>query len=68
MFGLSGTGLVGFDADNKLFGYMYYDDSTFTPGTNPVPNGDGKAYYQWYVPILNICFPNYLSDSLVCNS
>ncbi|KAI1405754.1 hypothetical protein F4819DRAFT_442637 [Hypoxylon fuscum] len=49
MFGLSGTGLVGFDADNKLFGYMYYDDSTFTPGTNPVPNGDGKAYYQWYV-------------------
>ncbi|KAL7626387.1 hypothetical protein AAE478_003159 [Parahypoxylon ruwenzoriense] len=40
---------VGFDADGKLFTYNYFDDSTFTPGTNPIPSGEGKAYYQWYV-------------------
>ncbi|KAI1213099.1 uncharacterized protein F4807DRAFT_311314 [Annulohypoxylon truncatum] len=40
---------VGFDADGKLFAWNYIDDSTFTPGTNPVPSGVGKAYYQWYV-------------------
>ncbi|KAI1393770.1 uncharacterized protein F4822DRAFT_424233 [Hypoxylon trugodes] len=40
---------IGFDADGKLFAYNYVDDSTFTPGTNPAPSGQGKAYYQWYV-------------------
>ncbi|KAI1771273.1 hypothetical protein F4818DRAFT_208902 [Hypoxylon cercidicola] len=49
MFGWSTSNLFGFDADKKLFGYSYYDDATFTPGTNPVPSGEGIAYYQWYV-------------------
>lgn len=49
MFGWSTYNLWGFDADGKLFGYTYYDDSTFTPGTNPVPSGEGVANYQWYV-------------------
>ncbi|KAI1104644.1 hypothetical protein F4804DRAFT_306347 [Jackrogersella minutella] len=49
MFGFSSYSMnLGFDADGKLFGYSYYDDSTFTPGTNPVPSGDGTALYQWY--------------------
>ncbi|KAI1143983.1 hypothetical protein F5Y05DRAFT_407382 [Hypoxylon sp. FL0543] len=50
MFGISDVAMnVGFDTDNKLFSWFYYDDSTFTPGTNPAPSGEGKAYYQWYV-------------------
>ncbi|KAI2626419.1 hypothetical protein GGR54DRAFT_636990 [Hypoxylon sp. NC1633] len=49
MFGFGTSSLYGFDADGKLFGYNYYDDSTFTPEVNPVPTGDGTAYYQWYV-------------------
>ncbi|XXH05196.1 hypothetical protein Hte_011621 [Hypoxylon texense] len=48
-WGSSVYNLFGFDADKKLFGYSYYDDSTFTPGTNPVPSGEGIANYQWYV-------------------
>ncbi|KAI2465522.1 hypothetical protein F4781DRAFT_408876 [Annulohypoxylon bovei var. microspora] len=49
LFGISSSGInVGFDTDGKLFGWNYYDDSTFTPGTNPAPDGTGKAYYQWY--------------------
>ncbi|KAI1085828.1 hypothetical protein F5B20DRAFT_519946 [Whalleya microplaca] len=52
MFGLgsvSGGTSLGFDADGKLFAYSYYDDSTFVPGQNPSPNGEGKAIYQWFV-------------------
>lgn len=50
LFGLSNYYFnVGFDKDSKLFGWTYIDDSTFTPGTNPFPSGNGTAYYQWYV-------------------
>ncbi|KAI8964107.1 hypothetical protein F5Y11DRAFT_118087 [Daldinia sp. FL1419] len=50
MFGLSTYYMdVGFDQDGKLFGWNYIDDSTFTPGTNPFPTGNGTAYYKWYV-------------------
>ncbi|KAI0382956.1 hypothetical protein F5Y04DRAFT_36078 [Hypomontagnella monticulosa] len=49
MFGFSSNFLIGFDGAKKLFGYNYYDDATFVPGQNPTPNGEGKAYYQWYV-------------------
>ncbi|OTB06818.1 hypothetical protein M426DRAFT_318532 [Hypoxylon sp. CI-4A] len=50
MFGLGSYGTsLGFDADGKLFAWAYIDDSTFTPGTNPFPTGEGTAYYQWYV-------------------
>ncbi|CAJ2506922.1 Uu.00g081080.m01.CDS01 [Anthostomella pinea] len=49
MFGFSSGGFsVGFDDEGKLFGYNYYDDSTFVAGTQPSA-GEGKAYYQWYV-------------------
>jgi hypothetical protein len=40
--------LVGFDADDKLFTYNYYDDSTFVPGVRP-DAGESKAYYNWYL-------------------
>ncbi|KAI1376777.1 hypothetical protein F4677DRAFT_73658 [Hypoxylon crocopeplum] len=49
MFGFGSSSLIGFDKDSKMFGYNYYDDSTFTPGTNPIPSGEGEAYYQWFV-------------------
>ncbi|KAI1769065.1 hypothetical protein GGR53DRAFT_475648 [Hypoxylon sp. FL1150] len=51
MFGYSlfGYDTFGFDKDGKLFGTNYFDDSTFTPGTNPAPSGEGIAIYQWYV-------------------
>ncbi|KAI0180121.1 hypothetical protein GGR52DRAFT_568880 [Hypoxylon sp. FL1284] len=49
MFGLGVQTLFGFDADGRMFGYNYYDDTTFTAGTNPAPNGEASAYYQWYV-------------------
>lgn len=49
MFGWGTYNTVGFDKDGKLFGTNYFDDSTFTAGTNPVPSGEGIAIYQWYV-------------------
>ncbi|KAI5868142.1 hypothetical protein GGS23DRAFT_13553 [Durotheca rogersii] len=50
MFGLGYPYLsVGFDKGGKLFAYNYFDDATFTPGTNPLPNAEGAAYYHWHV-------------------
>ncbi|KAI8628653.1 hypothetical protein F5Y19DRAFT_109017 [Xylariaceae sp. FL1651] len=49
LFGLSNLDFsIGFDSENKAFGYDYIEDSTFTPGQEPASN-EGKAYYQWAV-------------------
>ncbi|KAI1268289.1 hypothetical protein F5Y18DRAFT_374548 [Xylariaceae sp. FL1019] len=39
---------VGFDDDDKLFAYAYYDDATFEAGQFPNTT-EGAAYYQWAV-------------------
>ncbi|KAI1327896.1 hypothetical protein F5Y16DRAFT_182982 [Xylariaceae sp. FL0255] len=49
IFGLDYTMQVGFDDNNELFGWDYYDDATFTDSTFPTTSENGTAYYQWAV-------------------
>ncbi|KAI0426422.1 hypothetical protein F5Y09DRAFT_318998 [Xylaria sp. FL1042] len=49
LFGYSNGGfLIGFDSEDGVFGYNYYDDSKFVAGQFPT-DYTPKAYYQWAV-------------------